>query len=473
MAKQGFVSRREFLRVSALGAAGGLIAAGAPQTGQPAASDSGGEESAPAAAPEDLESVQWGLQYDPHVATYERIAELVQRETGYSVQIEPQAWPLQTKLIAAMSAGTHPDVICMMGKVSIPLYIQQGLLPLSDVVFDAVGIVPNEAFQQESIEAYSWEGEIYGVPTEANLVGSMVCVPTQDVDALGLADLYPPTNGDWIFDSYQQMWELAEALHVEEDGRVVKWGLSSKGWDNQSYLGIVRTLLAADGTDWWDLESRQFNLDSEAGVEAMRMFAKTPVQMGIETELDENQFNTALAGKIGIARGISNPALQQGRDEGVYYELTSAPKVLPDELPTFVGEAGWGFAAPSNTGNRDFAIAYLQTMCTHEGQREYAKIYGGIGAPAWKGLVGVYDHYSDPDENGPQVQAAKVMENLGPITRYYGEGFGYPSEVDGIGASICSNVRLGKLTAEEAAQSYQERCEEQYKVYLEDIAALS
>ena len=112
-------------------------------------------------------------------------------------------------------------------------------------------------------------------------------------------------------------------------------------------------------------------------------------------------------------------------------------------------------------------------MCTHEGQREYAKIYGGIGAPAWKGLVGKYDHYSDPDESGPQVQAAKVMEKLGPITRYYGEGFGYPSEVDGIGASICSDVRLGKLTAAEAAQSYQERCEDQYNVYLEDIAALS
>ena len=138
-----------------------------------------------------------------------------------------------------------------------------------------------------------------------------------------------------------------------------------------------------------------------------------------------------------------------------------------------MGEAGWGFAAPSNTGNRDFSIAYLQSMCTHEGQREYAKIYGGIGAPAWKGLIGKYDHYSDPDPEGPQVQAAKVMENLGPITRYYGEGFGYPSEVDGVGASVCSEVRLGKLTAAEAVKSYQERCEEQYKVYLEDIAALS
>ena len=472
MAKHSTLSRRGFLRVSALGAAGGLVAACA-QPGQPSGGEMAGEESAQAAAPEEQEGVQWGLQYDPHVATYERIAELVQQEQGYSVRIEPQAWPLQTKLIAAMSAGTHPDVICMMGKVSVPLYIQQGLLPLSDIVYDAVGVDPNEAFQQESIEAYSWEGEIYGVPTEANLVGSMVCVPTQDVEALGLEELYPPTNGDWIFDSYPHMWELAEALQVEEEGRVVKWGLSSKGWDNQSFLGIVRTLLAGEGADWWDLENKQFNIDSEAGVEAMRLFAETPVEMGIETELDENQFNTALAGKIGIARGISNPALQQGRDEGVYYELTSAPKVLADELPTFVGEAGWGFAAPINTGNRDFSIAYLQTMCTHEGQREYAKIYGGIGAPAWKGLIGKYDHYSDPDPGGPQVQAAKVMENLGPITRYYGEGFGYPSEVDGIGGSICSEVRLGNMTAAEAVQEYQERCVEQYEVYLEDIAALS
>jgi ABC-type glycerol-3-phosphate transport system substrate-binding protein len=471
MFEKNFVARRDFLRFSALGVGSSLLAAcGVPGAG-PAASESAAQE--PEMDSENMEGVQWGLQYDPHVATYERLAELVHKETGYTTRVEPQGWPLETKLIASMSAGTQPDVICMMGKVAVPLYMQDGLLPLSEDVYSAVGVVPNKAFHDEPIQAYSWEGEIYGVPVEVNAVGSMAHVPTQDVEALGLADLYPPTNGDWIFDSYEHMWELAQALHVEEDGRVVTWGLSSKGWDNQSFLGIVRTLLASDGTDWWDLENQQFNINSEAGVQAMQLFAEIPVQMGIETELDVGHHEAAYAGKIALARGSTGPSMQPGIDAGVSYEMTGAPKVIPGELPLFVGEAGWGFTSPRNATNKDYAVAYLQTLCSHEGQREYSKIYGGSGFPAWKDLNGKYDHFADPDPEGAVVKAAGVMANLGPLTRYYGEGFGYPAEVDQIGGSICSEVRLGNMTAAEAVATYQERCEAQFEGYLKDLADLS
>jgi hypothetical protein len=357
-----------------------------------------------------------------------------------------------------------------MGKVLPPLHIQKALMPLSDTVYAAQGVDPATSFIGDGIGAYTWQGELYGVPTEVNGVGNVVNVPVDDVKKAGLDKDYPPTNGEPWFASYESMWDLAKALQVEEGGQVTRWGLSSKGWDNQSYLGIVRTLLKPEGTDWWDVNASKFNLDSEAGVKAMELFAETPVKMGIETELDQNQIDAALAGKVALARGNGTPAVQ-GRDLGYNFFLSGVPKINGDEAPQLVGEAGWGFAAPKNAKNVDIAVNFLKMMATQEGQKNYAMIYGGI-VSAWKGLVGDFSYYKDSSDDSPNVAAAKLsMDHLLAQTQFYGEGFGLPSEVDGIGAEICSKVRVGDMTAAEAAKEYQTRCEAQYKQYLEDLAA--
>ena len=465
------LSRRSFLKYAAGALSVGALAACMPSApAAPPAAQSGGaaqsSEQKPGTAGKS--GVFWGLQYDPHVETYKRLAKMFKEKGGADLQVEPQAWPLETKLIAALAAGTQPDVICIMGKVMIPLHIQKAMMPLKESVYDHNGVNPEKDFIGDAIGAYTWQGDMYGVPTEVNGVGNVVNVPVDDVKKLGLDKQYPPTNGEAWFESYEAMFELAKALQVTKDGKVTRWGLSSKGWDNQSYLGIVRSLLAKDNTDWWDINAKKFNIDSEAGVKAMELFAETPVKMGIETELDQTQIDAALAGKVALARGNGTPAVQ-GRDLGYNFFLTGAPKPNGKDLPLLVGEAGWGFAAPKNSKNPDISLAFLQMMATEDGQRGYSAIYGGI-VPAWKGLVGHFDYFKDSSPDSPNVKAAQLAtDHLLAQTRYYGEGFGYPSEVDKIGGEICSMVRLGKLTAAEAAKQYQERCEAQYKQYLEDV----
>ena len=326
------LSRRNFLKFAAGAASVSALAACMPSapSAPPPAQEADSESAAP--APVSQEGVLWGLQYDPHVETYHRLADMFKEQSGVTLAVEPQAWPLETKLIAALSAGTQPDVICIMGKVLIPLHIQKALMPLKESVYDAQGVNPDTDFIGDGIGAYTWEGELYGVPTEVNGVGHVVNVPVDDVKAAGLDSQYPPTNGEPFFESYESMWELAKALQVEADGEVTRWGLSSKGWDNQSYLGILRTLLAKDNTDWWDNTDKKFNIDSEAGVKAMELFAETPVQMGIETELDQTQIDAALAGKVALARGNGTPAVQ-GRELGYNYFLAGVPKINGSDAP--------------------------------------------------------------------------------------------------------------------------------------------
>ena len=56
------------------------------------------------------------------------------KATGATLRIQPQEWPLETKVLAAMAAGTTPDVVCMMGKVLLPVYLRNN-----------VAIVPGQA----------------------------------------------------------------------------------------------------------------------------------------------------------------------------------------------------------------------------------------------------------------------------------------------------------------------------------------
>jgi ABC-type glycerol-3-phosphate transport system substrate-binding protein len=157
---------------------------------------------------------------------------------------------------------------------------------------------------------------------------------------------------------------------------------------------------------------------------------------------------------------------------GYNFVAAGAPKTN-GELPLYVGEAGWGFAAPKNAKNPDIALEFLKMMATEEAQRTYSMIYNG-NVPAWASLVGDFSYFADSSEDNPVVMLAKLStDHLLPQTSYYGEGFGFPAEVDGIGGEVCSQVRLGELTAAEAVRVYQERCEAQFKQFQEDLAAFA
>lgn len=486
MSSKSVFTRRKFLKTAALGSAAGLLAAcavpaapaAAPaQPSAPQAEATKAEapqtEPQPTSAPQNAtaglqgkQGTLWGLKYDPHVDAYKRLAAMFQSKTGATLSVEPQDWPIETKVITAISAGAPPDAVCIMGKVMTPLFLQNAMLPCSELVYKPIGIDPYKDFFPDAAGAYTWNSEIWGVPVEVNGVGSMVNVPVDDVEKANLSDKFPPTNGKAFFESYEDLYALAQALQQKEGDKVSRWGLSSQGWDSTSLLGIIRSL----GVDWWDLNNKKFNVDSEAGIQALEYLVEKPVKMGIETQLDQNGIDAALQGKVSIVRGNGTPTVQ-GKDLGYNYELTGAPKVNGKD-PLFIGEAGWGFASPKSAKNQDIAVAFLQMMATPEGQKEYSKIYGGIISSS-RSLAGQFDWFKDPNPDSPNIKAAKVMlEALLPNTIFYGEQFGYAGEVDTACGAVCADVRQGKMTAAEGAKDLQARLEAQYQQFLDDAKKL-
>lgn len=483
------LSRREFLTASAGALGAGVLAACAPQTivetvvvekevekvvEQTVEVETIVEQTvevpvSAGASFEGREGVLWGISYEYHVKAYERCVALFEKQTGGTFRIEPEAG--SDNFIAAVAAGSPPDVECLMGEACTPLLMRDLVLSVDETVFEPMGVTEDD-WWGDSLEAYEWQGKHYGVPLEANNTGSCVNVPVDDVTALGLADDYPPTNGGVWWDSFESMWELAKALQIEEDGEVTRWGLSSKGWDSESYGGILRTILAQEGKEIWDKAAKVFNFDTEAGVRAMELHAETPVAMGIETELDQSHVDACLAGKVALAKGNIGPSTSQGRDLGYNFMIAGNPKIDGEE-PLLMGEGGWGYITPVECANPDMAIAFLQMMCTTEGQVEFSRIYGGSISPAWKALVGVFDHYADPTSNNPTILNADLNQKYSaPRTMFWGKDFGPNGPLVTAIGQQASEVRMGNMTSAEAVAEIQRQCMLAYEQFLADMEEL-
>lgn len=423
---------------------------------------------APEASISGKQGLLWGLQYDPHIETYNRLATAFEKKTGAKLTVQGGAGSsadLTVKIPAAIAAGTGPDIACLMGKRLMPLYLRNLLVEVTPY-YAEMKVDPKKDFIGDSVEAYTYNGKIWGVPTEVNGVGNQVCVPVEDVAKAGLQA--PPANGKDFFESYDQLWDVAKGLMVKNaDGTVKRWGMSSKGWDTQSLFGIIRS----QGVKWWDDDTKKFNINTEAGITAFKLLAETPVKMGIETEFDQNSPDSVLAGKVAIARGNGGP-VQQGRALGYHYELAMAPPVkgaLSDTDPLYVGEGGWGFIGFQASKNKDIMAEYLRFMLTKDAQWAYAEIYGG-SISAMRAVNDDPAKFKDTDRW--EITSVLRYKNNADRTQYYGTGYGNITDVEKHCASTCSDLRTGKVNAEQAAAQLQKLCEQQYAQYLEDVKKL-
>jgi ABC-type glycerol-3-phosphate transport system substrate-binding protein len=439
--------------------AAGQPASTAPAAGQPAAAK-------PATSIEGKQGLLWGLQYDPHIEAYNKLAAAFEKKTGAKLTVQGGAGSsadLTVKIPAAIAAGSGPDIACLLGKRLLPLLQRQLLVEVTPLYAEA-RVDPAKDFIGDSVEAYTYDGKLWGVPVEVNGVGNQVAVPVEDVDKLGLTASTPPTNGNDFFDSYKALWDLGKALTIKDaSGTVKRWGLSSQGWETQSLMGLIRS----QGVKWWDPDAKKFNINTDAGVNAFSLLVETPVKMGIETQFDQNSPDAALAGKVAIARGNGGP-VSQGRALGYHYELAMAPPVggaLSDTDPLYVGEGGWGFIGFQAAKNKDVMMEFLRFMLTKEAHATWSQIYGG-SISAMRAVNDDPAKFSDTSR-WETTSALRYKKNA-DRTQYYGTGFGYITQIEMYCMAACADVRTGKLTAKEAAAQLQTQAEQQYTQYLDD-----
>jgi hypothetical protein len=284
-----------------------------------------------------------------------------------------------------------------------------------------------------------------GIPLESNQVGQSVGTRYDYLDEVGedAKALWPGLNGKDGFESYEEMWALAELLQKKEGDNITRWGLSGQGWDMGQFLTTMRSL----GKFFWDSEKQVFNFESEEAVAAMKLYIETPVQRGIETQLDDHHMNSLFAGKVGVAMGNSAMA-PEGAKLGLTVETVNRPPSVEGQETLYVGEGGWGFEVPAAAKNMDVAVEFAKWMATREGQAIYAQIYGGV-VPATSAVL------DDPIYQGDdlvKISRRRAIDSL-PNTVYYGNDWG----LNRTGADApFTKCRQGASTAEEACAELQQ-----------------
>lgn len=408
-----------------------------------------GSHGGPAWTPPDFtgrEYVIWGLEYDPHVEAYKRLATKFEELTGAKFTVEPQGWPIEDKIITGMAAGIVPDVVCIMGRQITPLVYQDALVDLTDEVY---GDVPDDWFSPVSQGAYTYDGKMYGVPTEGNCVSGVTNVRLDLLEEAGLEDLWPPNQGKLGFDSFEDMWELAQGL---QDAGVAEWGLSSQGWDAGHLWGVMLTL----GQPFWDEETRTFHMDSPEALEAMNLMAHTPIhELGIESHADMKHQELLNAGVVALSNGnVTGPS--SGKELGLDIDTCLFPSAVPGQEAKYMGEGGWGFVVPSQAENKDIGVEFMKFLTTYEGNKTYCEIYGGI--------VSAVIAVNSDDELFPEgtiVGDAMRRAAIGQArTAYYGGSYGMPGEAASIVGTAVEAVRVGELAPEEALAEAQAQLEE-------------
>lgn len=229
------LSRRQFLRASALAATGLAAVACAPQAtstpkaeepaaGQvePTATEASGPTPVPTAVVGEYGKsskpvVMWGGLSGADGATFQKMLQnYTETNPDYAVRSETYVWDvLYQKLPTAIAAGTPPDMT-VFHETEIEQFTRQGLLmPLDDIMYDT-GLIPEDDFAPAVIEAVTVDGKKMCVPFDNH--GWVCFINTKVIQDAGLDPENMPKNGTEFIDWAIKVTTDESGKHPDEDG---------------------------------------------------------------------------------------------------------------------------------------------------------------------------------------------------------------------------------------------------------------
>jgi ABC-type glycerol-3-phosphate transport system substrate-binding protein len=277
------LSRRDFLRLSALTTTG-LILAGcvavppaAPPAGDTAPkADSESEEvkSAPS-GPEGvtLNFWMWNTFAPPADEVMEQALKDWAGENGVTLNISRDADSnQQTKVMPALESGTLPDAMFVGAGPALQM-MEAGGLDTLDSLFTEVGEA-HKGWLPKLEEYVSREGGIFFLPYS---IDTPMLQFRQDI--LEEAGLKVP-DGQWTWQETRDLAAQAQKFTEEKGEKKFGWGF---GVVKQTHDGWCRDLFRNFGADVWDESGQKIILQEQKSAEATRAlnFAKEAWDMGL------------------------------------------------------------------------------------------------------------------------------------------------------------------------------------------------
>jgi multiple sugar transport system substrate-binding protein len=352
-------TRRAVLGALSGAAAGGALAACEPGGARP-----------PAPAQEPAQPVT--LEYWPHWSSttnakgYAALAEAFTAEhpkitintTSYGNNVE--------KLLAAVVAGTPPDVVITRGHGQ-SLAIKAAIQALDERIAKA-RLFKKSDYADAQWEQNHWKGKIYAVPAMENGARGALAYNKRLVAEAGLDPNQPPKTVD-------DLLRVHERLTKEEGGQIKQLGFDS--WDAMSLEGFLELWGAgAYGARWYDAPRLKLNLNSPEMLQAVEAFVAFRVRTGWDKVAEYRKtYGTWFGKNSGITQGTQviqidgywNPGsirlnAAPGSDVPANMTYTWIPTRRGTEQVQMSG--GWAAALPAGIKQPDASWRWVEWLTT-------------------------------------------------------------------------------------------------------------
>ncbi|NPV06924.1 MAG: sugar ABC transporter substrate-binding protein [Anaerolineae bacterium] len=289
--RENRLTRRSLLAMSlkvgaGLGAMAALAACGAatPPAPSEGATSAPAAEAAtqPPAAPAERIVLRYTYDETPGETTWNAKikADYEAANPGIEVRPEPSVEGWVEKTIAAMVAGTAPDILIAWGSIFASFASRGGYEDITDTVKawpDYDDFWPN-AINELGV----MDGKIYAVPYCFDPV-TIFYYHEKLLDEAGV----PYPNDTWTYDDFMQ--SCIALTKKDESGKVVQWGFNGSETTSSGGLGRAMAAVWAYGGDKYNEDMTRCLLAEPEALEAINLFwrlkseyqaSPTPEQMG-------------------------------------------------------------------------------------------------------------------------------------------------------------------------------------------------
>jgi multiple sugar transport system substrate-binding protein len=411
------LTRRDFLRLTAVTATGALVAAcgPTPATEAPKAEATKAPEPTPTTAPEAPaggEKVTLRLWSHQNVAFVKANEELVKKfqEDNPNVEIKYENFPYDDfipTIQTSMAAKNEADVMEMFGSW-VQSFAKGGTLA---EVPDAVASMSqaHDLFYAAPLDGYVWEGKLYGFPNEYNLENGGVLVNKRMFGEAGVK--YPPEWKTW-----EELVADAKKMTKVEGGNMTVAGFDYVTGDGLGFLyweGVLER-----GADYFAKDKVHLDFltpEAEATVQwlvdmAIKDKVVDPVTFNGSSNWVGDSFFQSLVAIGYIGPWIVPVAHENHPDFADPWEYVSCPYY--GEKMSFAADSGWGKVVSPNSKAIQKAWEFSKFWAMDAANARFWNVGTGT-VPALKAVAADSTLLNDMNWLGPSL---KVL----PYGRYVG-----------------------------------------------------
>ncbi|MCU6712670.1 extracellular solute-binding protein [Paenibacillus sp. J5C_2022] len=306
--------------------------------------------------------------------------EYIERHTGVDITIiAPPYSSYQEKLNLIMASDAQPDLINTSDPAWVSRFVEEeALMPLGELL-EQYGSELLEAFPKEAWDAVTFNGDIYAVPSLAEVSGNEVMYARKDwLDALGLD---PPVT-------LEEYYEVMRAFTYDDpdgNGRDDTWGITimPAGLSRTApFFGAFGVPRSVNGITQWK------EVDGElvySGIlpetkEALSFLAKLYGDGMLDREFILNKNSTFINKIVNGSVGMFSATWFDTRGP-ILDNMNKDPNAQWIRLPYPVGEEG-----QSGTAERDLLQSYSVIPARSANAKEVIKVLSFIAGDGYRDL---------------------------------------------------------------------------------------